>query len=71
MEEELLLTVILQVRAQTGVHLLHHEHRQARTLFQVHPQELDHTGVRLLRPSQALRLKVTNELCLLLLVNCL
>ena len=69
MEEELLLAVILRVHAETGVHLLHHEHRQARTLFQVHPQELGHTGVTQLRPGQTLRLKVTNELCLILLVN--
>ena len=27
MEGELLPAVILQVRAKTGVHLLHHEHR--------------------------------------------
>ena len=45
MEGKLLLAVVLQVLAKTGVHFLHDEHWQARASFQVHPQELDYAGV--------------------------
>ena len=61
MEGELLLTVILQVRAKTGVHLLHHEHRQARSAIHMHPQELDHAGVTQVRPRQAIRLELADQ----------
>ena len=61
MKGELLLAVILQVRAKTGVHLLHHEHRQARSSLHIHPQELDDAGVTQLRPRQALRLEVADQ----------
>ena len=61
MEGELLLPVILQVHAKTGVHLLHHEYRQARSAIHMHPQELDHVGVTQLRPRQALCLEVADQ----------
>ncbi len=61
MEGELLLAVMLQVRAKTGVHLLHHEHWQAKSVIHVHPQELDHAGVTQLRPRQALRFEVADQ----------
>ena len=61
MEGEVLLAVILQVSAKTGVHLLNHEHRQTRSSRHIHPQELDYTVVMQLRPHQALCLEIADE----------
>ena len=60
-EGELHLAVILQVRAKTGVHLLHDQNWLARAALKVHSKELDNPWMTQLRPHQALRFEVADQ----------